>query len=61
MDGGSLDLCKVLLQGLAEWFVRKADVNLGDADEPEKARKLAKLLSAFLKLGDGGGMDSLDA
>ncbi len=50
-----------LLQGLAEWFVCKADVRLMDIDEPEKARKLGKMLGAFLHLDNGGTMDSLDA
>ena len=40
--------------------MQRADVGLVDADEPEKARKLAKTLSAFLHVGHGGAMDSLD-
>ncbi len=53
-------LIQAVLQGLEEWFVRKADVGLMEADEPEKARKLAKMLSAFLHVGNGGAADSLD-
>ncbi len=52
--------CAMALQGLAQWFVCKADVHLMDVDEPDKARKLAKLVGAFLHLGDGSAMDSLD-
>ncbi len=47
------------VQGLMEWFVGKAEVGLVEADEPEKARKLARTLSAFLHAGQGGA-DSLD-
>ena len=47
------------MQGVMEWFVGKAEVGLVEADEPEKARKLAKTLTAFLHAGQGGA-DSLD-
>lgn len=50
----------MVLQGLADWFVRKADVGLMEADEPDKARKLAKTLSAFLHVGAVCAADSLD-
>ena len=48
------------MQGLAEWFVSRADVGLVEADEPEKARKLAKTLSVFLHVGHSGAVESLD-
>lgn len=48
------------MQGLAEWFVGKAEVGLVEADEPEKARKLGKTLSAFLYVGHSGAAESLD-
>ena len=50
----------LLMQGLAEWFVGKAEVGLVEADEPEKARKLGKTLSAFLYVGHSGAAESLD-
>ena len=59
-QSGALVALPIVLQGLADWFVRKADVGLVEADEPEKARKLAKTLSAFLHVGPGGAADSLD-
>ena len=59
-QSGALVALPIVLQGLADWFVRKADVGLVEADEPEKARKLAKTLSAFLHVGPGGAVDSLD-
>ncbi len=40
--------------------MRKANVGLVEADEPEKARKLTKTLSAFLHVGHSGGAESLD-
>lgn len=38
------------MQRLTEWFTGAAGVELTEADEPEKARKLRKMLGLFLQV-----------
>ncbi len=41
---------RVCLQRLTGWFTGAAGVELTEADEPEKARKLRKMLGLFLQV-----------
>ncbi|KAK9909456.1 hypothetical protein WJX75_002539 [Coccomyxa subellipsoidea] len=49
-----------MLNRLTEWFTGAAGVELTEADEPEKARKLRKMLGLFLQVDGSCALDSVD-
>ena len=48
------------VQYLGGWFVDETDVGLKEVDEPEKSKKLRKLLCLFLRAQNSTDMDSID-
>ncbi|CAL8467397.1 g6934 [Coccomyxa elongata] len=49
-----------MLKRLTGWFTGPAGVELTEADEPEKARKLRKMLGLFLQVDGSCALDSVD-